>query len=135
MRGKNKRVGVILEGYCNPPDHHEISVAFILCSFFQSNVRFVPVGDTRAPDMIIERTGQYWEIKHIRGNGKNTIRHALLSAKGQAENVVISLLDSKMDAKRAIGRIKSEIKTISGIKRVILVTKTGKVVVVFGKVW
>ena len=122
-----KRLGVIIAGGASP-DWFEMKVAFRLLDFFDSSVEFLPRSQVRTPDLKVKKTGQTWEIKNIRGNGVNTIEHNLAKAKRQSENIVISLYRSKMTPKRAIGRIKAELKHNPDIKRVILVTKEGKVV-------
>lgn len=115
----------------NPyPDKFEETVARILARKFQSDVSFVqPTFSLHTPDLQIIRTGEFWEIKNIRGNGKNTIEDNLKKATKQSENIVISLLRTKMSPTQATARIRYNLNRSHGkIKRVILITKTGKVI-------
>lgn len=81
------------------------------------------------PDLQVVKTGEFWEIKNIRGNSKNTIEGNLKKAARQSSNVVISLLRSKMSYAQAVVRIRHNLnRSHGGIKKVILVTKSGKTI-------
>lgn len=115
----------------NPyPDNFEETIARILALKFQSDVLFVqPTLSLHTPDLQILKTGEFWEIKNIRGNGKNTIEDNLKKAAKQSENIIISLLRTKMSPAQATARIHYFINHPHGkIKRIILVTKTGKTI-------
>lgn len=89
------------------PDEYEEMVARVLARKFQSDVSFVPsINALHTPDLQIVRTGEFWEIKNIRGSGKNTIEDNLKKAAKQSSNVVISLLRSKMTSAQATARIR-----------------------------
>ena len=104
-----------------------MSAAEILLDYFDSNIEFIPSGSNScSPDLLITRLRQRWEIKIPRGNSKNTIHHALEDISRQSENVVISLLRTKMLPRAAIGRLKGELKFPNRIRRLILITKQGK---------
>lgn len=88
-----------------------------------------PTGSLHTPDLQVVKTGEFWEIKNIRGNGKNTIEDNLKRAAKQSCNVVISLLRSKMTYTQAAARISHNLDKAHGsIKKVILVTKNGKTI-------
>ena len=113
---------------CASPDVYEIRVAFLMSEYFYSDVILKKSNQSYSPDLYIEKVQQYWEIKNIRGNSPHTIEHNLCKGKLQSDKIIISLLRTKMTPKRAIGRIKNELKRHSEIKCLILVTKSGKIV-------
>ncbi len=49
----------------------------MLAGKFQSDVLFVVCSSLHTPDIQIVKTGDYWEIKNVKGNGKNTIEDNL----------------------------------------------------------
>ncbi len=112
------------------PDNYEEMVARILARKFQSDILFVqPTGSLHTPDLQVMKTREFWEVKNIRGNGKNTIEDNLKRAAKQSRNVVISLLRSKMPYTQAVARIRYFLSRPHGnIKQVLLITKSGKVI-------
>lgn len=112
------------------PDSYEERVARILARKFQSDMLFVPPNNSlHTPDLQVVKTGEFWEIKNIRGNSKNTIEDNLKKAAKQSHNVVISLLRSKMTATQASARIRYFLSRPHGsIKQVILVTGSNKTI-------
>lgn len=118
---------VTIEAYASP-DRYEIKVAFALLDYFDSDIILRKSGQNYSPDLLIKRTNQLWEIKNIRGNSVNTIEHNLARAKMQSDKIIISLYRTKMAPKRAIGRIKAELKRRREIKRVLLITKEHKII-------
>lgn len=113
------------------PNSYEYTIAEILANFFQSNIYFVTPTIQRAPDLYVTKTKQNWEIKNIKGNSKRTIANNLRSAKYQSPNIIISLLQSKMTPAQAKSRILEYIHSgPSGIQKVILISKSGKVLVI-----
>lgn len=112
------------------PDAYEEEVARILACKFQSDMLFVtPINSLHTPDLQAVKTGEFWEIKNIRGNSKNTIEDNLKKAARQSRNVVISLLRSKMVPAQAAARIRYNLDRSHGnIRRVILITKSGKII-------
>ncbi len=116
------------------PDSYEEMVARILARKFQSDILFVqPTGSLHTPDLQVAKTREFWEIKNIRGNGKNTIEDNLKRAAKQSRNVVISLLRSKMPYTQAVARIRHNLNEAHGnIKKVILITKSGKTIDFYG---
>jgi hypothetical protein len=109
------------------PAEDEQKVAIILAEYFKSNIEFVKRGSSTTPDI---RVGNiYWEIKSPRGNGKYTISDNIRSAKHQSPNIVINLSRTKMTARQAESRIRDFLNNSStGIKRLILITKTNRVI-------
>ena len=112
------------------PNIYEQEVARILAHKFQSDILFVsPRYSLHTPDIQIVNTGEFWEIKNIQGNGKNTIEDNLKRAAKQSCNVVISLLRTKMTQTQAIARIRYFLNHPHGsIKKVILIPRGGKTI-------
>ena len=135
MKLKKASFGVIVPISVSPlPDEYEMRVARVLAYKFQSDVVFVAATNSlHTPDLRIARTGELWEIKNLRGNGKNTIEDNLKKAAKQSSNVVVSLLRSKMMPTQAIARIRYNLKrSHGGIKKVILVTRGGRCIDFYG---
>lgn len=118
----------------NFPSTFEIKIAGILCETFWSNTVFVDVGPLCTPDVLIEKRNQLWEVKALDGNSPNTVHHALGRARKQSTNVVLAVRKTRLRTQQIIGKIKGDLKDRRDIKRLILVTKEGKVIVIKGKV-
>ncbi len=127
---KKNQFNIIIPVDMKPyPDRYEERIARVLAGKFQSDVLFVVRSSLHTPDIQIVKTGDYWEIKNIKGNGKNTIEDNLKRAAKQSKNVVIGLFRTKMTPVQASTRIQYFLKRPHrGIQRVILVTKNGAVI-------
>lgn len=112
------------------PDKYEKAVARLCAEKFQSDILFVKRGVATTPDIQVVRTGQFWEIKNIRGNGKHMIENNLRRASHQSQNVIVSLLKSpKISALQAESRIRYVLRTTNiHLQHVILITKDEKVI-------
>ncbi len=111
------------------PTCSEYLIAEIVADFFESNIYFIEPSIIRAPDIYVSKTRKTWEIKNIRGNSKRTIANNLRSAKYQSSNVIISLLNTQMTSAQAKSRITSYLKSgPSGIKKILIITKSKKVI-------
>lgn len=82
----------------------------------------------RTPD--VDVNGVKWEIKSPMGNGKRTIDNNLSEARRQSKNIVIDLRRIKMHQSKANARIKFYLSTPHHFKRVIVITKSNKVIVI-----
>lgn len=108
---------------------YEVTVARILAEKFRSDVIFIERSAIRTPDVQVIKTKQFWEFKNIKGNGKMTIEDNLRKASKQSDNIVVSLLRSKMSAKQACSGIWWFLEHAHvNVKRVILVTKDRKTI-------
>lgn len=116
------------------PNVYEEKVARILARKFQSDILFVPpINALHTPDLQVINTKKFWEIKNIRGNGKNTIEDNLKKAAKQSRNIVISLFQSKMTPTQAAARIRYFLsRPHRNIKQIILITKSDKTIVFRG---
>ena len=107
------------------PDEYERTVARLCAEKFQSDILFMKRGISTTPDIQVISTGQFWEIKNIKGKGRHMIENNLRKASKQSNNVIISLLKSpKITATQAESRIRYVLKSSNiQLKRVKLVTK------------
>ena len=111
------------------PDKYERIVARLCAEKFQSDILFVKRSISTTPDIFVLKSKQFWEIKNIQGNGKNTIEDNLKRASKQADNVIISLLRSRMTPNQASARIRYYLKRArKNLRRVILVTKDLRII-------
>lgn len=121
-----KSYAVIIPAEMKPrPKAHEESAAAILSRHFSSDVHFLLTAGQGTPDISIR--GVEWEMKSPIGDGRNTIQKTLRSASKQSQNVVIDLRRSKLHQLRALGYINQFVVRPSAIKRLIVVTKSGKI--------
>lgn len=127
----SKQYNIIRPAGLKPmPDKFEEMVAEICALYFKSDVAFVLRGNHTTPDLKVLKTGQFWEIKNIKGNSKHTIEDNLRKADKQSKNVVISLLRaSKADVRRTKTRIEYMLShTKVKFDGVILITKAKEVI-------
>lgn len=109
-----------------PPEDHEISAAFIIAEYFQTDVVFIKQQtNAKTADFKIGRT--IWEVKSPIGNGKKTIQNNLRAADNQSAYVILDLRRIKMHATKAKNRIKFELSKATNIKQLLVIDKDGKV--------
>jgi len=90
-----------------------------------ADVYFVERSHAKTPDFKIRN--QYWELKSPSGNGKRTIQHTLESAKKQPLNIILDMRRSKIQGNKIINEIESGVRTVKGIRRLIVILKSGDV--------
>lgn len=75
--------------------------------------------ENKSPDYRID--GQYFEMKEVTGTGKNTIKHAIGNAKGQADNIILVFPDnypkSADDIKKSIADAR-KLKEMTTVKTI-----------------
>ncbi len=109
------------------PKDHEISAALILANYyFKTDVTFLRPQTNRTPDIDVD--GTKWEIKSPLGNGKKTIDNNFRMARKQSRNIVMDLRRIKMHQAKANARIRSFLSTPHHFKRVIVITKSQRIV-------
>ena len=127
---KKKYNLIVQSGRRQYPDKYELMVGELCAKWFDSDILFLNPDNKTSPDFEVMRTGERWEIKNIRGNGKFTIDDNLRKAEKQSNNVIISLLKpTKMSQAQAMAKIKHYLGYRNAkIKQVLLVTKTKKII-------
>ena len=89
---------IIPAGHPNPPEPHEVDVAYVLARHYQSTVEFlIPVDDYKRKSADIVMLGVEWEIKCPLGASKSTIRNQFRRASNQSKNIVIDVRRSKLE--------------------------------------
>ena len=111
------------------PKTHEESAAVLLSRYFMSDVIFIVESGYGSPDIKIGNIE--WELKSPEGASHYTIQNNMRKAGRQSKNIVIDLRRLKIHQKRAIGYIHAflENTAASKLKRVIVITKSGKILV------
>ncbi len=103
---------------------HEVNTI----NYFISKNKFVeivtPTFHRKSPNIVMD--GVAWEMKAPKSNGKYTIEHAFQAASKQSENIIIDLRESKMPSQKALTKVKREAKLRTKLKRVLLITKSGR---------
>jgi hypothetical protein len=118
---------IIIEASVNDsPKEHEFSAAIVIAEYFQSDVIFVRPGVSKTPDFKIE--GATWELKSPLGSSARTIENNMRTARKQSENIIIDLARTKIHQQRAIARINFFLSKPSPFKKVLVITKTRKII-------
>lgn len=111
------------------PSQREMSAARLLCAYFQKNVTVIATSNQKTPDFCIG--GILWELKTPTGDGKYNIQHLLHSAIQQSPNIIVDARFSKMHISRIKGElIRHSHTTTKGIKNLLLIDKTRKIIVI-----
>lgn len=108
------------------PEKHEITAAGIIADYFSTDVYFKERGNYKSADFMIDSTD--WELKSPMGNGKRTIQHALQAALKQSTCIVIDARRSKMHINKIQHELRWQYSKTRKIKRLLLITKTGKII-------
>lgn len=124
---KEKYNIVIPENIYPRPNIREISAAYILAKYFKTNIEFIPRGNQRTPDFLINNL--YWELKTPTGTGKYNLQHTLRSATKQSENIIIiDARFSKMNISKIRNELNYQFKKSQNIKRLLLIDKQKRIV-------
>lgn len=111
------------------PDEKELSAAYILLDYFNTNIKFIPRNNCKTPDLLINHTE--WELKAPTGNGKRNLQHTISRAIKQSRYIIIDARFSKIHISKIKGYLSTEIKRNKQIKRLILIDKQKNVVEIF----
>lgn len=128
MAKKSKYNIIIPVGMKPRPKIHEETAADILANHFKSDVYFIETASRGTPDVSIN--GIEWEIKSPVGISANNIRKNMREAGNQSSMIVIDLRRSKLHQTRAVGYINQYMTTSKKLKRVIVITKSKKVLTI-----
>lgn len=122
-------VKIIVPTSMNPkPERFEQEAAGIIAEFFGKDVEFIVRQTGRVPDIIIGNVE--WEIKSPLGKGKNNMHHQFARAMKQSKNIIIDARRSKDDVRRIRNKLKKEALIAKTLRRLIFITKEGKVEVI-----
>ena len=120
---------VIIPASPNPPEPHEVDVAWILARHFRCTVEFLtPVDDYKRKSADIVMLGIEWEIKCPIGKSKYTIQEQFRRASKQAKNIIIDMRRTKLEHENIEKLMFFEVKKRPYIKKVILIDKFDKVI-------
>ena len=106
---------------------HEDSTALHLTQFGFNIEYIMPshIYKSTNPDFLVN--GAIWETKSPEGGGKNTIKHQFDGTSKQADKVILDLRRIKLPAEKAERQAKDRFEKAVNIKRLLLITKSGKV--------
>ena len=108
------------------PERYEITAAAILAEYFKSNASFIKRSINKTADVKIKNIA--WEIKSPIGKGKRNIQHQFSRAMKQSRNIVFDARRSKIHMLKITRELEKQFKMTKSIKRLILITKTNKVI-------
>ena len=122
---------VIVEtDFRNRPKEHELSAAILIAGHFRTDILFLRPSCQHTPDLNIR--GIKWELKSPLGNGKNTIKNNLHTARKQSTNVIIDLRRIKMHQTKALSNINHYFTSHrSKIRHLIVITKSEEILEIF----
>lgn len=122
-----KNYSIIIPAEVQPgPSPKELSAARILLEYFKKDIVFVSRKNNRTPDFLID--GLFWELKTPTGTGKYNLQHALKSASGQSDNIVIDARFSKMHINRIKSELRFQLSKANKINRLLLIDKQKAVI-------
>lgn len=122
-----KKYSIIIPAEVQPgPSPKELSAARILLEYFKKDIVFVSRKNNRTPDFLID--GLFWELKTPTGTGKHNLQHALKSASGQSDNIVIDARFSKMHINRIKSELRFQLSKANKISRLLLIDKQKAVI-------
>ena len=120
---------IIPGGLPHSPEQHELAAAYALARHYRTTVEFIiPVDDYLRKSADIVMLGVEWEIKCPTGKSKSTIRNQFWRASNQSKNIVIDTRRTKLKYKSIETDVLFQIKERPYIKKVILISKTEKII-------
>jgi len=127
-RTLNKGQVIIPTGNYNPPESHEIDVAWIIARHFSCTVEFlIPVDDYKRKTADISIGNNEWEIKSPSGASKTTVHRQFERASKQSKYIVFDGRRTTLSDKILLSRIKKELKERRSIKRLLFIKKDSKI--------
>jgi len=122
---------IIPPGLIVPPEQHEIEAALILSRHYKCSVEFlIPVNDYKRKSADVVMQGVIWELKSPMGDSKkNTIERQFKKGTKQSRNIVLDTRRTKLDDLEIEKKVLHEATKRSSIKRVIMINKSGKIIV------
>ena len=123
-----KNYQIIVEPMPNPPQPHELKAAFVIATYFKTDMIFLRPNDYGTPDLKNTHTDEVWELKSPLGKSKKTIENNLREARKQSQNIIVDLSRCKLNELEAISRTKFYLKQgHRNIKQLKIIKKNGKI--------
>jgi len=106
----------------NPPQQHEIDVAYILARYYRTTVEFlIPIDDFKRKSADIKMFGIQWEIKSPVGGSKSTIQNQFRRGAKQSKNIILDVRRTKLKYEIAQKRVRFELQKHPHLNKIILV--------------
>lgn len=123
---QEKRGIVDISNLLVPPEKHELMTATYFANLGKDIVFIKPsnIPEIYRPDILMD--GIEWEIKAPIGNGKKTINHNFHKASAQSRNIIFDLRRVGLNEKQCISQLEKEFDSRSFVKRLLVITKEGK---------
>lgn len=112
----------------DPPKDHEFSAAIVIAEHFRSDVVVIRPASFRTPDFDVN--GVKWELKSPMGSSARTIENNMRAARKQSVNIVVDLGRIKLHQRRAISRINFYLSKPNQFKKVLVITKSKKIIAI-----
>ena len=121
----NQKKGIITPNGVILEKHEYATVLFLTNEGY--NVELIPKSNLEGqhtPDVVIDNVR--WEMKSPTGETKNTIKNNIQNALRQSTYVILDLRRIKRPMEKCMNEIEREFKENKKIKRILVITKTGK---------
>lgn len=121
---------IFLQTGATPTAEEIATVNFLIDLNFARQITFLAaskIEGTKTPDIVAD--GVRWEIKCPVGRGVNTIKHSFEMAIQQSNNIIFDLRHSRLPDEANIARLKKEFRDIRKVKKLVVITKTRKMLV------
>ena len=125
-----QQVGVNIPGNIHPPpERHEIEVAWILARQYGCVVEFLrPIDGYKTKTADIVMNGVMWEMKSPIGSSKsNTLKSQFKKAARQSRFMIVDGRRTKLEDAFVIKQIQAKISSTTRLKKIIFISKQGKV--------
>lgn len=123
---RSKRGKIVFNGVVLQPHEQAIAELFIEQGI---NIELIPTArqqHRKTADAIIN--GLEWEFKTLRGETTKSIERLLKKACKQSCNIIVDIRHTHIQERRAIAKIRYEFKNRSAIKRIKVISKSGRII-------
>jgi hypothetical protein len=120
---------IIPPNHPNPPDRHEVEVAWILARCYKAVVSFlIPVDGYEIKTADIVMLGVILEIKSPTGKSQNTVGSAFRRGSKQARHIVFDARRIQLSLDETLKQVRKEFDLRRQLKRVIFITKSDEII-------
>jgi hypothetical protein len=119
---------ISLEVGARPKDHEITTAEFLIEHNYTTHIMFIKESNkkgVKTPDILMNR--YRWEIKSPKKHSRRTVEHMLKDATKQSFYIVVDLRRLAVPDTSVISQIKREAKLRRIIKKLIIITKSQKI--------
>jgi hypothetical protein len=125
---RRKTIVIIPTDLPNPPEQHEVEVAWIVAKHYCQAVEFLrPVDDYKRTTADFIMHGAAWEMKSPEGKSKHNVERQIKRALKQSQNIIFDGQRTATSDDILINRLNYVATQRSAIRKLIYITKDQKV--------